>query len=124
MNTVSRYSKNCPIRLVLDRIADKWTVLIVGALMLDTKRFGELRKEIEGISQKMLTQTLRAMERDGLVIRKAYPTIPPKVEYSLTEVGKSLIKILLNVQEWSEENVEYITASRSAYDLKCADVSK
>jgi len=102
--------------MVLDRIADKWTVLIVGSLMHGTKRFGELRRDIEGISQKMLTQTLRAMERDGLVNRKIYPTIPPKVEYSLTESGKSLIQILLDIQDWSKNNVENILASRIAYD--------
>jgi len=115
------YETSCPIRLVLDRIADKWTVLIVGALMHDTKRFGVLRKDIEGISQKMLTQTLRGMERDGLINRKAYPTIPPKVEYSLTETGKSMIKILLDIKEWSEDNVEYILTSRKTYDLRLTE---
>lgn len=116
MKNCNIYTKDCPIRLVLDRIADKWTVLIVGSLMYDTKRFGELRKEIEGISQKMLTQTLRGMERDGLVKRKAYPTIPPKVEYSLTKSGESLIQILLDIREWSESNIESILDARKKYD--------
>jgi DNA-binding HxlR family transcriptional regulator len=118
MNNRTVNKQDCPIRLVLDRIADKWTVLVVGALMHDTKRFGELRKSIEGISQKMLTQTLRGMERDGLVDRKVYPEIPPKVEYSLTELGQSLIKILLDIRDWSEDNAEKIFASRREYDGK------
>ena len=117
MANCNTYDKNCPIRLVLDRIADKWTVLIVGALMEDTKRFGELRKDIEGISQKMLTQTLRGMERDGLVNRKAYAVIPPKVEYSLTELGKSLIKILLDIRDWSEANIDNILKAQHKYDV-------
>lgn len=76
------YSEKCPTRQVLDRIADKWTVLIVVALDGKTKRFGELRREIGGVSQKMLTQTLRGLERDGLVSRVVYASVPPKVEYS------------------------------------------
>lgn len=111
----------CPIRLALDRIADKWTVLIVVSLMQETKRFGELRKDIEGISQKMLTQTLRGMERDGLVNRKIYPVIPPKVEYSLTESGKSLIPILLDIRDWSQINAESIFLSRREYDKKLSE---
>lgn len=121
MSDCTVYDKNCPIRLVLDRIADKWTVLIVGTLMHDTKRFGELRKSIDGISQKMLTQTLRGMERDGLINRKIYPTIPPKVEYSLTTLGKSLIKILLDIQDWSESNANNILSSRKAYDTRLSE---
>ena len=74
------YNKYCPTRLVLDRIADKWTVLIVGALADETKRFGQLRRELDGISQKMLTQTLRGLERDVLVNLKVIPTGQPKVE--------------------------------------------
>lgn len=110
--------------MILDRIADKWTVLIVGALMEDTKRFGELRKDIEGISQKMLTQTLRGMERDGLIHRKAYAVIPPKVEYSLTELGKSLISILLDIKEWSEANHDNVLQARQKYDEGLAKKSK
>ena len=86
--------------------------------MHETKRFGELRTEVEGISQKMLTQTLRGMERDGLVNRKAYLTIPPKVEYSLTASGRSLIRILLDIRDWSENNVDNILQSRELYDRK------
>ena len=88
------YNEHCPTRIVLDRIADKWTVLIVGALEDKTKRFGELRREIGGVSQKMLTQTLRGLERDGLVARTIYASVPPKVEYSLTELGRTLVHSL------------------------------
>src|ERR1700752_2710987 len=79
------YRADCPTRRILDRIGDRWTVLIVGALLEDDARFSELRRRIEGISQKMLTQTLRGLERDGLVRRTVYPEVPVRVEYTLTE---------------------------------------
>src|SRR5437762_10969982 len=78
----------CPSRLVLDRIADKWTALVIQILARGTMRYAELQRAIGGISQKMLTQTLRSLERDGLVQRKVYPVVPPKVEYSLTKLGR------------------------------------
>jgi len=118
MEKCNVYSAKCPTRLVLNRIADKWTVLIVGVLAKETKRFGALRREIDGISQKMLTQTLRGMERDGLVNRKVYPTVPPKVEYSLTVLGRSLIGILENIRAWSETNIEQIFAAQEQYDAR------
>ena len=110
------YNKNCPTRLVLDRIADKWTVLTVGALAEETKRFGQLRRELDGISQKMLTQTLRGLERDGLVNRKVYPTVPPKVEYSLTSLGQTLIDLLDGIKNWSEGNIEHVLEAQQVYD--------
>ena len=112
------FNKNCPTRMVLDRIADKWTVLVVGALQGKTKRFGELKKAVDGISQKMLTKTLRGMERDGLIKRKAYPTIPPKVEYSLTPLGVTLVDLLQNIQFWAENNIEQIISSQRKFDNK------
>src|SRR5947199_8175297 len=84
----------CPSRLVLDRIADKWTALIIQVLAHGTKRYAALQREIGGISQKMLTQTLRSLERDGLVQRKVHPVVPPKVEYALTRLGRTLIEPL------------------------------
>ena len=110
------YNEKCPTRIVLDRIADKWTVLIVGSLQNNTKRFGELRREIGGVSQKMLTQTLRGLERDGLVARVVYAAIPPKVEYSLTELGLTLVHILEAIREWSENNIEAVLKARNDYD--------
>lgn len=114
------YNEHCPTRVVLDRIADKWTVLIVGALESKTKRFGELRREIGGVSQKMLTQTLRGLEMDGLVARKIYASVPPRVEYSLTELGRTLISVLEAIREWSENNIEDVLKARNAYDIKAA----
>lgn len=114
------YNEHCPTRIVLDRIADKWAVLIVGALEDKKKRFGELRREIGGVSQKMLTQTLRGLERDGLVTRVVYASVPPKVEYSLTELGRTLVHILEAIREWSESNIEDVLKARDRYDTKVA----
>ncbi len=110
------YNKECPTRQVLKRIADKWTVLVVVSLSQKTMRFSELKKEISGISQKMLTQTLRGMERDGLLCRKVYPTVPPKVEYTLTDLGASLITMLNQIKDWSEGNIEQVLAAQEKYD--------
>jgi DNA-binding HxlR family transcriptional regulator len=112
------YNERCPTRMALDRIADKWTVLIVGALESRTKRFGELRREIGGVSQKMLTQTLRGLERDGLVARMVYASVPPKVEYSLTELGRTLVPMLEAIRGWSENNIEDIIKARDNYDAR------
>jgi DNA-binding HxlR family transcriptional regulator len=112
------YNKNCPTRMVLDRIADKWTVLVIGLLADGTKRFNELRREVDGISQKMLTQTLRALERDGVVTRKVYPTVPPKVEYSLTPLGHTLIELLDGISHWSEQNITRVLTAQKAYDRR------
>jgi DNA-binding HxlR family transcriptional regulator len=112
------YNKNCPTRMVLDRIADKWTVLVIGLLADGTKRFNELRREVDGISQKMLTQTLRALERDGVVTRKVYPTVPPKVEYSLTPLGHTLIELLDGISHWSEQNITRVLTAQKAYDQR------
>jgi len=114
----SVYNERCPTRVVLDRIADKWTVLIVGALENKTKRFGELRREIGGVSQKMLTQTLRGLERDGIVTRVVYASVPPKVEYSLTELGRTLVGILEAIREWSEKNIQDVLRARDHYDTR------
>jgi DNA-binding HxlR family transcriptional regulator len=92
------YNELCPTRLVLHRIADKWTVMIVGRLATGTMRFGEIKREIGGISQKVLTQTLRGLERDGLVSRKVHPEIPPRVEYSLTSLGRTLVGVLEQIR--------------------------
>jgi DNA-binding HxlR family transcriptional regulator len=110
------YNERCPTRMVLDRIADKWTVLIVGALEEKTKRFGELRREVGGVSQKMLTQTLRGLERDGVVVRTVYASVPPKVEYSLTQLGRTLVRMLEEIREWSEHNIEDVLKARDDFD--------
>lgn len=110
------YDANCPTRLVLNRIADKWTVLVVSSLEQGTKRFNSLQREIGGISQKMLTQTLRGLERDGLVSRTIYPTIPPKVEYTLTDLGRTLVGLVDAVRVWSEQHIENVIQAQTTYD--------
>lgn len=110
------FNAKCPTRQVLDRIADKWTVLTICALAKQTKRFTQLRREIEGISQKMLTQTLRSLERDGLVKRTVYPTVPPKVEYQLTTLGLTLITLVKDIQIWSESHIEKVLTAQKDYD--------
>jgi DNA-binding HxlR family transcriptional regulator len=103
----------CPSRIVLDRIADKWTALIIQVLANGTHRYAALQREIGGISQKMLTQTLRSLERDGLVLRKVHPVVPPKVEYSLTRLGRTLIDPLNALCRWSEKHLPELQANRS-----------
>jgi DNA-binding HxlR family transcriptional regulator len=114
------YNERCPTRIVLDRIADKWTVLVVGALEQKTKRFGQLRREVGGVSQKMLTQTLRGLERDGIVSRRVYASVPPRVEYSLTGLGRTLVHILEAIRAWSETNIEKVLKARDRYDTRVA----
>jgi DNA-binding HxlR family transcriptional regulator len=109
------YNPACPTRRVLSRIADKWTVLIIGSLATGTRRFGELRREV-GVSQKVLSQTLRALERDGLVARRVFASVPPKVEYSLTPLARTLIDIVDTVRVWAESHIETVLAAQRAYD--------
>jgi DNA-binding HxlR family transcriptional regulator len=103
----------CPSRLVLERIADKWTALIIQVLARGTLRYTALRREIGGISQKMLTQTLRSLERDGLVHRWVHPVVPPRVEYSLTRLGRTLIPPLQALCRWSEKHLPELQANRA-----------
>ncbi|KAA2255222.1 helix-turn-helix transcriptional regulator [Solihabitans fulvus] len=110
------YSAPCPSRAALDRIADKWTALLVGALATGTKRFGELRAEVDGISEKMLTQTLRSLERDGLVLRRAHPVVPPHVDYELTELGRTLERPLAAVRTWAERYINEVETARARHD--------
>src|ERR1700739_5160308 len=99
------HDRNCPGRLILDHLADKWAVLIVVRLASGTMRFAELRRAVDGISQKMLTVTLRDLERDGLVVRKLYASVPPKVEYSLTSLGNSLVDKVNELCAWDEATI-------------------
>ncbi|WP_245428484.1 winged helix-turn-helix transcriptional regulator [Kumtagia ephedrae] len=101
---------------ILDRVGDKWTVMAVGALSKGPLRFNALMRTIGGVSHRMLTLTLRGLERDGLVTRTAYPTIPPKVEYELTPLGRSLIEPLRVLSGWAIENRPAIELSRAAFD--------
>ena len=108
----------CPLRDILDRIGDKWSVLVVILLRDSEMRFSALRRSIEGISQRMLTQTLRQLERDGLVDRTVYPAVPVRVEYALTALGKTLIEPLSALAGWAQSNREEILANRAAYDSR------
>lgn len=107
-------SARCPTRAVLDLIADKWTTLVIYLLSGGTKRYGELQREIDGISQKMLTQTLRNLEQDGLVRRVVYPEVPPRTEYSLTPLGETLRKPLGSLCEWAETHIAEVERARVA----------
>ena len=110
------YRADCPTRRILDRIGDRWTVLIVGVLSDGDARFSQLRRRIQGVSQKMLTQTLRGLERDGLVRRTVYSEVPVRVEYALTEAGRSLCEPLRALEEWSIAHLSDVSASQDAYD--------
>jgi len=110
------YDRNCPSRQVLDRIGDRWTVLVVGTLSHGPARFSELARRIEGVSQKMLTQTLRGLERDGLVTRTVHAEVPPRVDYELTDVGRSLIEPLAALDAWARSHLESIVESRRRFD--------
>lgn len=104
------------VREVLNRVGDKWSVLVVTLLGDGPKRFSELRRTIEGISQRMLTLTLKGLERDGLITRTVYPTIPPRVEYQLTSLGRSLLSPISGLAKWAGQNREKIQEARQKYD--------
>jgi DNA-binding HxlR family transcriptional regulator len=112
------YDASCPSRTALHRIGDRWTALIVGILAERPHRFGELRRRIGGISQKMLTQTLRSLERDGLVSREAFATVPVTVEYALTPLGETLFPVLAGVRDWAEAHVAEVVAARERFDAR------
>ncbi|POH58988.1 winged helix-turn-helix transcriptional regulator [Arthrobacter glacialis] len=118
------YDRNCPSRQVLDRVGDRWTVLVVGALAAGPMRFSELAERVDGVSQKMLTQTLRNLERDGLVTRTMYAQIPPRVEYELTDSGTTLQLPMKALEDWTKEHMRGIMAARYEYDLHKAELPK
>ena len=111
------YSAACPCRDILDLVGSKWSALVIGRLEESPLRFGELRRRIPGITQKMLTQTLRLLERDGLVHRRVLAEKrPPQVEYSLTEVGRSVTGLLAALRDWSEQHLTTVVAARRRFD--------
>ena len=110
------FDPDCPTRVVLDRIGDKWTVLVVLLLADGSMRFSELRERIGGVAPKVLTQTLRRLERDGILDRTVYAEVPPRVEYELTKVGRSLIEPITILSDWAETNVGAIARSRERFD--------
>jgi len=110
------YAADCPTRMVLDRIADKWAVLVLGLLTGGPVRFNQLRRQIDGLSQKMLSQTLKGLERDGLVSRTAIPTVPVTVEYRATPLGLTLSDTLDALRGWAETHIEDVLTAQRRYD--------
>ncbi len=110
------YEKNCPTRMLLSRLADKWTLLILDCLGDRPVRFNQLRRDIKGISQKVLSQTLKKLERDGLITRTVFPSVPVSVEYSLTTLGQTLTESVAAFAHWAEHNMDAVIAAQNAYD--------
>ena len=112
------YANDCPARRVLDFIGNKWTTLIILLLEHEAKRYSELLRNIEGISHKMLSQTLHDLERDGLITRTVYPEVPPHVEYELTPLGQTLIEPIAAIVRWSFDHVKEVNAAQAVYDSR------
>ncbi|WP_315831497.1 helix-turn-helix domain-containing protein [Bradyrhizobium prioriisuperbiae] len=110
------YAAECPTRVILDRVGDKWAVLLLLLLMEGPRRFNELRRAVGGISQKMLSQTLKSLERDGLVRRRAIATVPVTVEYSITPLGLTLAQAVDPLRQWAENNLKDVQAAQRRYD--------
>jgi DNA-binding HxlR family transcriptional regulator len=108
------------IRCLLEQIAEKWTLLVLQSLENGSKRFTELRRELDGVSQKVLTRTLRDLERHGLVRRKVYPQVPPRVDYALTPLGRSLCEPIAAMQHWVGDHAQELVDARAAYDARMA----
>ncbi|MDM7854548.1 winged helix-turn-helix transcriptional regulator [Cellulomonas alba] len=112
------FDPNCPTRQLLDELSDKWVCLVLVALAAGPLRHGELRRRIRGVSQKMLTQTLRALERDGIVERTITPSVPVRVDYELTPLGQSLTSVVDAVKVWAEAHMDQVDAAREDYDTR------
>ena len=110
------YDARCPTRLMLDRIGDKWSVLIIGLLSGGPIRFNRLRREIAGLTQKTLSLTLKALERDGLVVRTVRPTTPVQVEYALTPLGATLVEAIEALQRWARDHIAEVERAQRRYD--------
>ena len=112
------FQANCLSRQVLGLIADQWTPLVIYALEEGTMRFGQMLKRVDGISKKMLTQTLRALERNGLVLRVVYPVVPPVVEYSLTPLGQTLVESVEALRLWAYDHLQEVAHAQKMYDQR------
>jgi DNA-binding HxlR family transcriptional regulator len=108
----------CPTQQVLDRVASKWTMLVILALGERPMHFSQLQRRLPGVTKKVLTQTLRALERDGLILRHVYPTVPVQTKYELTPLGRSLGNAVAVIRTWAYDNVEGMTGARAAYDSR------
>jgi DNA-binding HxlR family transcriptional regulator len=118
--TYNAYVAECPSRQVLDALSDKWLTLTLTALAGGAQRYSELARTIAGVSQKMLTQTLRTLERDGLVTRTITPAVPVRVDYQLTALGRTLLPVVRAIKDWSETHIAEIHAARATYDQAAA----
>lgn len=116
----SVYSKDCPARAFFNRLADHWTLLILGLLSQKAYRFNQIKNNVEGISQKVLSQKLKQLERDGLVSRHVFPTVPITVEYSLTSLGESFSETIEHVSNWAEEHIDQVKKAQQHYDAAYA----
>jgi len=110
------FLKGCPTNQLLDRISDKWVSLVVAALAAGPMRYSDLGRKIAGVSPKMLTQTLRSLERDGIVTRTVTPAVPVRVDYALTPLGMNLSRLLTAVKDWAELHIEEVNEARERYD--------
>lgn len=115
------FAKACPTRQLLDRVGDKWSILLLGLLGEGPMRFNSLRRRVDGISQKMLSQTLRSLERDGLIAREAFPTVPVTVSYSITPLGAELLDAMRFLIEWAETRMPQVALAQAAYDSRAAN---
>jgi DNA-binding HxlR family transcriptional regulator len=111
------FMAECPSRQLLDRLSDKWVGLVVEALASGPHRYGELARRIAGVSQKMLTQTLRALERDGVLERTVTASVPVRVDYELTALGRSLIPVFHAIKQWAEQHMDEVIAARESFDV-------
>ncbi|HXZ47939.1 MAG TPA: helix-turn-helix domain-containing protein [Usitatibacter sp.] len=116
MKRFDAFSAACPAREILASVANKWTVLVLGVLTERTTRFNELRRRVQGVTQKALTQTLRDLERLGLVSRRIYAEVPPRVEYSLTPLGRSLVMVLDAMREWTERHASEVLLAQERFE--------
>ncbi|MFJ3309008.1 winged helix-turn-helix transcriptional regulator [Streptomyces sp. NPDC086549] len=114
-------TRSCPTNQLLDRISDKWVSLVVAALSTGPMRYSDLGRKIAGVSPKMLTQTLRTLERDGILTRSVTPSVPVRVDYELTPLGSSLATLLTAVKDWAETNFDEVHAARERYDTDGQD---
>lgn len=116
METGNCYQSDCPAREVLGHVTGRWGGLVLGALAGGTRRYSEIRAKIDGISEKMLAQSLRDLERDGLVVRRQHPTVPPRVDYTLTPAGMEVAQRVTSLIGWLQEHVHELVASQNAHE--------
>jgi DNA-binding HxlR family transcriptional regulator len=112
------FAKTCPSRSVMEHVTSRWGVLILVALLEGTMRFSELRRRVDGVSEKMLAQTLQTLEADGFLLREVYPVIPPRVDYSLTALGREVARHVEALADWIEENMPRVSKARAARSAK------